>query len=144
MQNKSNESNLSVDQLLNKYSLLIQNIKQKGTRINTTAPDILIEARAIREKKKLNWSKDIAKLFGAALKMMKFVDQLRILRHATVDTIPSQLIAGINVIKWASHGGHFLILSEEGDVYSSGGNGFGQLGHNNRKSIVSTKPHKKI
>ena len=137
------QNNLSGDQLLNKYSLLIKNIKQKGTKINTTAQDILIEARAIREKKKSNWSKDIAKLFGAALKMMKFVDQLRTLRHATNDTISSQLISGINIKKWVSHGQHFLILSEEGDVYSWGKNSFGQLGHNDKKKISHSKPPKK-
>lgn len=139
-----NKSNLSVDQLLNKYSLLIKNIKQKGTKINTTAKDILIEARAIREKQKSNWSKDIAKLFGASLKMMKFVDQLRTLRQATDDTRSSQLISGINIIKWVSHGQHCLILSEEGDVYSWGKNGFGQLGHNNREPVTGSKPPKKI
>lgn len=144
-------SSLTSSQLEIKYTSLIEEIKKKGTLIDITAAELLKEAKQLKAIN--DWTRSVAKLFGACLKMMKSVDILRQLRQTdlTTDQSNTALLCLYNkhpnalsliskkVIKASSSGRFTLILDQDGYVYSCGSNSFGQLGHDNLVSLKNNQ-----
>ena len=143
-------SSLTSSQLEIKYTSLIEEIK-KSTLIDITAAELLKEAKQLKAIN--DWTRSVAKLFGACLKMMKSVDILRQLRQTdlTTDQSNTALLCLYNkhpnalsliskkVIKASSSGRFTLILDQDGYVYSCGSNSFGQLGHDNLVSLKNNQ-----
>lgn len=138
------------NELIETFDFLNQELNNKGYLLNLEKYDILSIAKkrfnTLGDRKKEIWSKDVAIKFGYILKKIKkllffkkkvvdyndiFYKGVKILIFGKNFLLPelNNVISNKINIKLLSIGGyHTIILSQDGNVYTCGKNGFGQLG----------------
>lgn len=138
------------NELIETFDFLNQELNNKGYLLNLEKYDILSIAKkrfnTLGDRKKEIWSKDVAIKFGHILKKIRillflkkkvvdyndiFYKGVKILIFGKNFLLPelNNVISNKINIKLLSIGGHHtIILSQDGNVYTCGKNGFGQLG----------------
>lgn len=154
------------DQFIRILILISNELNKKGYLLQISKNEIVSLARSLRkslqDSDRKIWSKSVAKLFGVILKKLKQAETYSNLKlvqefqyfegilhkfgklskedYSETRVINCQNFINTIKINMVKCGGQSsIILSSDGDIYTAGDNGFGQLGHGNCEGLDEFK-----